>query len=160
MKHKELLNQIEGYLKLGHYLQAFLVQSAYIESLIRVRQDFQLFVELGKTGYGSLKNKPYLQEINKDLQRISVQKIVSRLEKSGVFDKSKDEPKTLYLYFDKRNAVIHNLTLEMSGAQFEKELEAVCSIGKKITKFKALQTSATFVKHFEKKASSKKKKIT
>lgn len=147
MNHQDLLDQIEGHLKLKHYLEAFLTQSAYIESLLRIKQDLQILSELGKTGFRALNNKPYLSEISKELDKVSISKIISRLSKASEI--TGDETKILFGYFDERNKIIHGLTRKMKRADFNEQLRSICEAGQKITKFKVLKGSAGFLDYFD-----------
>lgn len=126
MKHRELVNHIKGSFLKRQFLEAFLVQSAYIESLLKLYADFKFFeVTDGK----SLKNK-FLETLRGNIDKYSLNELINLLYKSDLI--SDEQRKLLNSYKDRRNRVLHDLIKEIRKNDFEKELEEICNKGNEV----------------------------
>ena len=124
MKRTTLVNHIKGSYLQEQYLEAFLTQSAYIESLLRLFADYNYFIKMQEQ---IEKEDKLVLEVKKRIQRFSLQDLVVFLFQSALIDKQLKE--ILNTYKLKRNQVMHNLVVEMSSGEFEKELKEVCELG-------------------------------
>lgn len=128
------MKHIKGsYLK-EQYLEAFLVQSAYIEGLLKTYCDFNFWKEFQKNI--KEKNKMTLQ-LRKRVKRLGLNELIEFLHKSDLIDDTQRDD--LHTYREKRNQVLHDLVKSMSNEEFEKELKEVCEIGDKIIDDKKFQ---------------------
>ncbi len=137
MKRTELINHIKGsYLK-KQYLEAFLVQSAYIEGLLKIFTDYSYWNEVSeKIALGS----PLINELRKRIKKYGLNELIDFLFKSKLIDD--DQKNLLHEYRAKRNDVLHDLVRQISGSEFERELEVACELGDKIIddqKFKDIE---------------------
>lgn len=137
MKRKQLVNHIQGsYLK-EEYLEAFLVQSAYIEGLLRTFADYQFWQQ---TSEELKKNNPLMVELRKRIKRYNLGELIDFLFKSNLIDR--DQKGRLNDYWQKRNSVMHDLVTQMATNEFTKELKITCELGDKIiedVKFKEIE---------------------
>lgn len=152
MKHQDLVDNIEGsYLK-KNYLEAFLLQSAYIESLVK------LFFDLNFSKYTSKnssdkqdgdegRRKLFLKTLNSHFDKTNIVEILRLLEASGLI--SKEQHNLLDKYRIKRNKVLHDIVFEMGAGTFESDLKGACDIGKIIVKSEEFVQMGTIVQKFE-----------
>jgi hypothetical protein len=130
MKRNDLINNIEGSRLKKQFLEAFLLQSAFIEGLLKklVEDNFfsnvtiPVLMQQLKGETKNLENK-YIEKIKEKLLRQSLYEIIEHLEVSDVI--SKDLKKKLHDYRESRNAVLHDLVGKMSGQEFELQNEAM-----------------------------------
>lgn len=133
MKQKELQDQIEGYFLLGHYLQAFLVQTAYIEGLIKLLTDFTHFTEIEtrSNAANEIYKSKFIQCLKKEIKRQSVSRSIRLLKDSDTIQ----EPLSAKLqnYFQIRNEIIHDLVNQMDSPAFEDRVKIAVELGRHIT---------------------------
>ncbi len=113
-----------------HDLEAFLIQSAYLESLLKMFADYHFFIE---TQEKSFDNK-LLGAVKKDLEKYSLANLVDLLKRADLI--SKNQKDLLDQYRQKRNRVLHDLLGQIATDSFEEELREVYQIGVKITESK------------------------
>lgn len=158
MKHKELTNHIQGSFLKKQYLEAFLVQSAYIESLLKLYIDYNFFIQ---TKGESFTNK-MLGTFRESVERYGMAQVVSFLHKSQLIND--EQKKLLDSYRVRRNKVMHDLLKEISDLRFEEELEAVCRKGTEIIENKAFKEMAELIERNDESlddtSGKKKKKIS
>lgn len=138
MRRTELVNHIKGsYLK-KQYLEAFLVQSAYIEGLLKILLDYKYWEEVEKRGVEVNKIN---EEIRIRVRKFGLSELADFLKKIELIDNN--QKKKIDEYRLKRNKVLHDLVLQISTDDFEKELKATCELGDRITddeKFKKIES--------------------
>ena len=145
MKHRELTNHIQGSFLKKQFLEAFLVQSAYIESLLKLYADFTFYKV---TDTKSFSDK-MLSSLRKSIERYALEKLIRFLHESGLInDKQK---KLLDAYRIKRNKVIHDLLKQMSDENFEIELREVCVEGTEIIESTEFKEIAEMIERSEEK---------
>lgn len=145
MKHLELTNHIKGsYLK-QQYLEAFLVQSAYIEGLLKMLVDFSYYKEVGND---KLEASKLLQTINSDLKKYQLAKAATFLYASGII--GNDLHQALNEYRVHRNTVMHDLLSKLGESAFEKDLRSVCEKGDNIISTPEFKKIAAVVDNIEK----------
>jgi acetate kinase len=135
MKHKELTNHIEGSFLKRQFLEAFLVQSAYIESLLKLYADYIFFNATDGKSY----DDKVLNVLRGNVERYNLNDLISFFYKADLI--SKDQRKLLDSYRARRNKVLHDLIKEIRNDAFEKELEDICKTGTAIiedSKFKKI----------------------
>ncbi len=135
MKRKDLIDNIEGSRLKKQFLEAFLLQSAFIEGLLKKLVEDNFFSKVSlPIMMAKLKETPnsftepkeivYLKE---KLLRQNLYEIIEHLSKVEVID---DElKKQLHFYRDRRNSILHDLVGKMSKQEFEKEIEELVSKG-------------------------------
>ena len=143
MKHKELTNHIQGSFLKKQFLEAFLVQSAYIESLLKLYIDYTFFLE---TEGASFTNK-MLDTFRESVERYGMAQVVSFLYKSELI--TDEQKKLLDSYRVRRNKVMHDLLGEINDIRFEEELEAICKKGTEIIENKAFKEMAELIENYD-----------
>lgn len=126
MKHTELTNHIRGSILKQQYLEAFLVQGAYIESLLKMHADFSLWLEINE-----LKNSDLIKTLRKDVSNYGLYRLIEFLRRSKLI--SDTLAQQLHIYRDKRNEIVHRLLDKIYSASFEQEMRLVCELGEKLT---------------------------
>lgn len=138
MKRTELVNHIHGsYLK-KQYLEAFLVQSAYIEGLLKIYTDYTYWEKISKIV--GLEDK-FSGELRNRINKYGLKELIDFLYKSNLIDS--EQKRTLHNYREKRNQVLHDLVLQISNMEFDNDLKITCELGNKIIadeKFKKIET--------------------
>jgi hypothetical protein len=156
MRHEQLKNHIKGSFLKEEYLEAFLVQSAYIESFLKIYADFNSWKSCGGE---KMDDDPILVTLYKQIQRYNLNELIDFLHKSKLIS---DEQKNLLNYYrEKRNKVLHDLIQEISKETFERELQEACVVGNKIIdgeEFKKIHSLINFVEEEDKKAGNAIKK--
>jgi len=142
MKHRELVNHIKGSFLKRQYLEAFLVQSAYIESLLKLYADFIFF----KATSGGSYDNPILNELKNRIGKYSLNDLISLFRKSSEI--TKEEFDLMNSYRIKRNKILHDLVKEIRNPDFEKELELVCEKGNKVIEDKKFNQIAELIENF------------
>lgn len=150
MKQDELQDQIKGHIFLKHYLQAFLVQTAYIEGLIKIRLDYTHFAEVEENSKAGLKvfKSKFIQRLRKELNRQSVSRSITILKDSEIIS-----PKLaidLQKYFKLRNIIIHDLVNKMGDDQFNELLQLSVALGGKIMKEESFKDMIELLRDIEK----------
>lgn len=124
MKHEQLQNHIKGSFLKEQYLEAFLVQSAYIESLLKIYADFEYWRSCGGE---KMNEKPIFVTMYNQIRRYGLNELIDFLYKSKLI--SDEQKNQLNHYREKRNSVMHDLIQEISKETFERELQETCVIG-------------------------------
>lgn len=107
-------------------MEAFLVQGAYIESLLKSHADFSLWLEINE-----LENSDLIKTLRKDVTNYSLFRLVEFLRRSKLISNSLAQD--LHIYRDKRNKIVHDLLDQINNESFEQEMREVCELGEKIT---------------------------
>lgn len=134
MKQQELQDQIKGYSLLGHFLQAFLVQTAYLEGLIKLLTDFTHFIEIERRSNAAAEvyQSKFIKCVQKDIKRQSVSRSIGLLKDSETI--SEQLAKDLLDYFRVRNEIIHDLINQMDSTSFMERLRVAVERGDVIMK--------------------------
>lgn len=125
MKHVELTNHIRGSILKQQYLEAFLVQGAYIESLLKLHADFSFFIQTNE-----IKDSEIITELRKEVSNYGLYKLIEFLKKTKLIKSSLAQD--LHHFRDKRNKVVHDLLTEIYNTTFEQELKSTCELGEEI----------------------------
>ncbi len=144
MKYQELRDHILGSHLMRHNLETFLIQSAYLESLLKTYADFHFFTE---TGGKSFDNK-LLNAVKKDIEKYSLSNLVDLLKRADLV--SSEQKKLLDEYRIKRNKVLHDLLGQVASESFEQELIAVYNTGTKITETEEFKRIENILDEMEK----------
>lgn len=155
MRHEQLKNHIHGSFLKEQYLEAFLVQSAYIESLLKMHADFNSWKSCGGE---KMNEKPILVTMYNQIQRYNLSELIDFLYKSKLI--SDEQKNSLNHYREKRNRVLHDLIKEISKETFERELKETCEIGNKIIdgeEFKKIHSLINFIEEDVKLENTSKK---
>ncbi len=127
MKHEQLKNHIKGSFLKEQYLESFLVQSAYIEGILKIDADFNYWKAAGEK---EMSKNPVLMAMYKKIDKYNLNALTGFLYESKII--TKKTKGLLDSYRKKRNRVLHDLIFEISKETFEKDLKDVCTIGNKI----------------------------
>ncbi|MEK7471374.1 MAG: hypothetical protein AAB623_01850 [Patescibacteria group bacterium] len=96
MRRIELVDHIKGsYLK-KQYLEAFLVQSAYIEGLLKIFADYKYWEDVRQKG---AKEAKMIVELRKRVRRFGLNELIDFLFKSDLID---DNQKKLFINIEKK----------------------------------------------------------
>ncbi|MCE9644228.1 DUF4145 domain-containing protein [Candidatus Parcubacteria bacterium] len=128
MKNQELRNHIQGSVLKKQFLEAFLLQSAYLEAVVKMIVDFQVF-RITKQNTNSELDK-IAQEIRDTFTQKSLYSLIDFLFESGVLNE--DLKKNLHAYRVIRNKILHDLVTQIFSQKFELEIEEACKLGNKI----------------------------
>ncbi|MCC2630845.1 MAG: hypothetical protein K0S38_654 [Candidatus Paceibacter sp.] len=137
MKRKDIIDNIDGSRLKKQFLEAFLLQSVFIESLLKklIEIDlyenvtFKILREQMRKGDFTTKSK-HAEYIEEKLLRQNLFEIIEYLFRIDVISGSLK--KDLHKYRELRNGVLHDLVGKMSKAEFEKELEGLVGTGQAI----------------------------
>ncbi len=97
MQHKELIDHIQGSILKKQYLEAFLVQSAYIEGLLKISVDYNFFKATYKDSRNSTDtddiaaNNDIVSAVRDKLSNLTLNDLISFLDKSKLI--SSDQKK-------------------------------------------------------------------
>lgn len=156
MLHQELQDQFRGSFLKKQYLEAFAIQSAYIEGLITLYYDLKFTIELDmSTGPKALLNQ-YTKTFNR---RVKISDIVSMLAGAQLI--TLEQKNELLAYQDKRNATLHKLLQEFHRSEFETDLKETYELGDKLIgtdKFKKIISLVDFMEKDRQGASSSNEK--
>lgn len=142
MKRQDVIDNIEGSRLKKQFLEAFLLQSTFIESLLKklVEDDFfsnityrVMAEEYTKKNYSEPKQISFIKE---KLIRQNLYEIIDYLAKVEAIDG--ELKKKLHAYRESRNGVLHDLVGKMSRVEFETELEGLVAAGQVILNDKAM----------------------
>jgi hypothetical protein len=142
MRRKDVLDNIEGSRLKKQFLEAFLLQSAFIESLLKklIDDDFFSSVTFKVMGdefkKGNFLEPKQISFIKERLLRQNLYEIIEYLGKIEVIDS--ELKRKLHKYRESRNDVLHDLVGKMSRDEFEAELEGLVSEGQIILENKAM----------------------
>lgn len=129
MKHRELTDHIEGSFLKQQYLEAFLVQGAYIESLLKMFADLHF---RSATKMHTIKGHDVIAAARKQLAEMGLYKLIIFIKEAGLI--SEEQSRQLDKYRTRRNQTIHDLIKELKKEEFDAELKKVCEQGNKIIK--------------------------
>ncbi len=127
MRKDDLKERIENYGQKNLLLEAFVLQSAYIESLIKLFVETKLSLSIRDA------DPAILAALRKRIVQYNLSELIKLLfdsewlpkEKRGLFDR----------YRNKRNEVLHDLLKQISSNDFDNEMKIVYDDGQKITAF-------------------------
>lgn len=151
MRHEQLRNQIQGSILKEHYLEAFLVQSAYIEGLVRLYADYKYFDAFV---YKREEKEKMIEIIAKRINDYNFYHLINFLYQSELLED--EERKVLDRYREKRNKVFHDLLTQIGMEKFEEELKKVCEDGNKIIDSKKFKRIGRLVDFMEKRREERK----
>jgi hypothetical protein len=126
MKHQDLKDQITGSFLKKQYLEAFAIQSAYIEGLIKLHFDMKYLVSVASIS----DPPPFLLRMKRDFDKAPISKILTILKDSG--NLSQENFELIQRYQRKRNETLHQLLDQFHAVDFEKTLEETYKLGKQI----------------------------
>lgn len=152
MKHEDLKNKIEGSILKQEYLEAFLLQSAYIESLLKLFVDYELFfaAKLDKVDKAHDSDRIRLIEaLREKVGRYGFYDLVELLYESERIDK--EMRNLLDNYRKKRNNIFHDLLKSIQGDGFDAEIKDVCQKGRDIIHGEKFAKMVGLVDYMEKK---------
>lgn len=149
MKWNELREKIIYYKDREMILEAFVLQSAYIESLIKLFTEIKFNISIKN---GDLKTVSALEKQVNDYTLFQLIKF--SFEAQWI---SESERRLLDRYRKKRNIVLHDLVKKISQKNFEKELKESYCVGEKILLFPKFSASSKFFKLIEKQESKLRK---
>ncbi len=134
MKNEQLKNRIKGAVLKEKYLEAFLAQSAYIESLVKLYVDYNLF-DLYNIDQPYDENKKKINKmidiLRKKFEKYNLYDLIEFLSESELL--SPEERQQFDKYREKRNKILHDLLMEIIKKEnFENELKNTCELGEKI----------------------------
>jgi hypothetical protein len=109
-----------------HFLDAFLTQGAYIESLLKLYVDYSFFVEADQKSF----EKPVLTAVHKSFEKYSLNELIQFLQNSGLI--AKEQRGALDSYRQRRNRILHDLLKEIRKETFEADLKETYLAGEKI----------------------------
>lgn len=127
MKHRELTDHIKGSFLKQQYLEAFLVQGAYIESLLKMFADLNF---RSATRMHTVKGHDVIAAARRQLTEMGLYKLIIFIKEAGLI--SKEQSDQLDKYRERRNQIIHDLIKELKKEEFDAELKKVCEQGSKI----------------------------
>lgn len=151
MNYQDLRDHIKGSHLMKHNLEAFFIQSAYVEGIFKIYADFSLFSETGGKSY---ENK-LLMAIKKDLEKYSFANLIDLLKRANLLPE--EQKQNLDDYRKKRNQVIHDLLSKVADSNFENELISAYEIGEKIMNAEKFKQIEIMLDDIEKKVSEKQK---
>ncbi len=134
MKRKDLFNQTEGAYLRKNYLEAFVIQSAYIESLLRELINDKLHYHLPNN---ICQRCAFMGAVRKRLVGTSLQSLIDILYEGKFIDK--EERKRLFIYKTKRNKILHGLLDHIGLPNFDKELAETYEAGRDVLKNPKMQ---------------------
>ncbi len=140
MKHIELTNHIRGSILKQQYLEAFLVQGAYIESLLKLHADFSFFVETNK-----IKDSEIINELRTEVSNYSLYKLIEFLNKTKLIKGTLAQD--LHHFRAKRNKVVHDLLTEIYDDSFEEDLKEICALGEAIVTSEEFKSILSIVEY-------------
>jgi len=145
MLHQELQNQFRGSFLKRQYLEAFAIQSAYIEGLIMLYYELSLAVELDDSTGSKKLLKQYIDVFD---GRVGIAQVIKMLVGAEML--TKEEGKTLDGYRIKRNKTLHQLLAEFHRSEFEETLKQTYQIGDALIATEKFQIIASLVDDMEK----------
>lgn len=126
MKYIELKNHIKGSILKQQYLEAFLAQGAYIESMLKMYLDFEILL----LGEKNKNNDNIIEALYKKASNFSLFELCKFIYDAKLIDN--DIYNKLSQYREKRNKVMHNLLKELRTQDFENQLKDACNLGNEI----------------------------
>ncbi len=137
MNRKDLKIKIESHARNSLILEAFILQSAYIESLIRqfIEIRFRLSITKG--------DSKTINVIWEEIEGSKFSHLLNFAFNSGWI--SKDTRSFVGEYSQKRNNIIHDIIRQVERGDFNHEIKKIFRKGKKIIKFKEFLKIEHFV---------------
>lgn len=151
MKTKQLLDHMEGSFLKEQYLEAFLVQSAYIESLLKSYTSFNFFLEI--KGILDKKDNSVTEVFYRKVDRYSLYELGNVLFEAGHINKN--QKRILDEYREKRNKIVHDLLMKMKNGRFEEELKDTYMSGENILNNPKFKRMAQLQQNYEENKSDK-----
>lgn len=135
MKFKQVLNHIHGSELKEQYLEAFLLQTTLLESLLKRLVEFHFWTHLQKSSGKDISplekyTEKFYSEIEGKIIKSSYSEQVRLLLDVGIIEKNLSSD--LKNYGKKRNKIVHDLMNEMSSETFQEEIVETYTLGKKI----------------------------
>jgi hypothetical protein len=147
MKHADLTDHIKGsYLK-KQYLEAFLVQSAYIESLLKLAVDYSFWDKIVRNIETEKQDRYFIRTVNDLVESQNLNNCIHFLKKTNLIDGS--QASKLHAYREKRNKILHDLVKQMNTQTFEIELKEACNLGIEIVSSDAFIKAVTILEHLD-----------
>jgi hypothetical protein len=143
MKHRELTDHIQGSFLKKQYLEAFLVQSAYIESLLKLYVDFSLYNLVGDKHF---EDKVSLS-MRKKFDKFNLNDLIKFLYDAEKI--SKQQRDALNMYRENRNRILHYIIQEIGKDGFEESLKEICILGNEIIGGQEFIRMATIIDNIE-----------
>ncbi|MFZ2167784.1 MAG: helix-turn-helix domain-containing protein [Minisyncoccia bacterium] len=144
MKKDELMGRIERYRDEGNILEAFVLQSAYIESLIKLFADIKLRISI-KTSEPKV-----IQSLKTKTDNYSLNELTKFLISCGWLPSEKKS--LLDRYRTKRNKVLHDLLRQIRTKDFENEMQEVYKDGVEIISLTEFSVTDQFFGLIEKQS--------
>lgn len=129
MNHEELISRMRNLYQNKQYLEAFLLQSTYIEELITICAQFN-FIGVVYPVMVNDSNEIVIKEIEKKIGNLSAVQKIDFIVKAGFFDKT--IASRLNNYRTKRNEVVHGLVRQIKKGDFEFNLKETYEEGARI----------------------------
>lgn len=130
MKRKDLIDNIEGSRLKKQFLEAFLLQSTYIEGLLKkiLEDDFFDKIEMPIfLNSEKFENSEHLEILKKKHMKQNLSELIDFLFKTKVI--TKNLKRELHDYRENRNEVLHDLIGIMNSEDFENKIEAFVTKG-------------------------------
>ena len=138
MQRDALINHIKGSFLKEQYLEAFLVQSAYIENLLKVFANYSFFVDTKATAGSAM-----ALAVAKRIEKYGFGELVDFLHEAKLIDE--DQQNILDQYRKQKNKVMQDLLKDLRRDEFEKELRTICERGTVIMESKPFRDMAELV---------------
>jgi hypothetical protein len=151
MKYQELRNHILGSHLMRHDLEAFLIQGAYIEGLLKIYADYKLYNETEGKSYS---NK-LLGAIRSEIEKYSLFGLIELLKKAECVSNSQKD--LLDNYRKRRNKVLHDLLGQVTEESFERDLVDVYKMGENIINDNEFKGMEELLDNIEKDVEERKK---
>jgi hypothetical protein len=149
MRHQELKDNIDGSILKKDYLEAFLMQSAYLEAVLKYVADYYFYISLMPRKEKSGENVKFYKEMRDNFRNKGLYELVNFLNEAGVFNKTLT--KDINSYREKRNKILHDLIRQfLKSDTFEQELEKTCVLGNKILKDKSFEKMVIIIEQIDK----------
>lgn len=134
MKHFQLINHIKGSFLKEEYLEAFLLQSIYIEAMVKTYAEYSFYDAIDKIAkrnveFEELESNKILLWKYEEIKTLTIMSVVLTLHKSElILDEQK---KSLIKYIEQRNRIVHSLLEEMitQREEFENQLKEAYELG-------------------------------
>ena len=157
MKRIDIEHNIEGSRLKKQFLEAFLLQSTYIEGLLKkiIEDEFSnnvslplLMAEFNKDNSKIPQPNKLIQSIEKKLLRQNLSEIINQLKDTKVIDDQSLINK-LHKYREDRNNILHSLVTSISEDDFDRDIEKLVDLGKEILETEIMIKGAESVQRKE-----------
>lgn len=119
-----------------------MVQSAYIEGLIKLFADYSFWKATADQPANKL-----MDVTRKRFETMSLSELVRLLHDADLIKKT--QKSNLDKYRNKRNKVMHDLITEIHNSNFDEELRGICELGTMITEDEEFKRMAKLVEFLE-----------